>query len=106
MKKLHIAISTDDIAGTVQDYSQRLSAHPCVVIDGEYALWRTDTLNVSVRRDTSIQKGTVRHLGWEDTTATGFTADVDINDITWERFTADQQAEEINDLWPGTHYRP
>ena len=106
MKKLHIAIATDDISGTVQDYSHRLSAQPCVWVDGEYALWRTDTLNVSVRKDLSIQKGTVRHLGWEDPTAAEFTAAADINGLMWERFTADQQAEEINELWPDTNYRP
>ena len=106
MKKLHIAISTDNIAATIHDYNQRLSAQPCVVVDGEYALWRTDTLNISVRRDTSIPKGTVRHLGWEDSATSEFSADIDINGITWECFTADQQAEEINDLWPDTHYQP
>lgn len=106
MKKLHLAISTDDIAATVQDYSHRLSAQPCVVVDGEYALWRTETLNISVRKDVSIPKGTVRHLGWEEPTAAEFTAEVDTNGITWEHFTAGQQAEEINELWPSANYHP
>lgn len=56
MKKFHLAILTDDIAATVQDYSHRLSAQPCVVVDGEYALWRTEMLNISVRKDVSIPK--------------------------------------------------
>ncbi len=39
MKKLHLAISTNDIEATVKDYSQRLSAQPCLVVAGEYALF-------------------------------------------------------------------
>ena len=31
MKKLHLAISTNDIAATVQDYSDRLNAKPSLV---------------------------------------------------------------------------
>ena len=50
MKKIHLAISTQDLAASVEDYSRRLNAQPDLVIAGQYALWRTDTLNFSVRR--------------------------------------------------------
>jgi hypothetical protein len=76
------------------------------MISGEYALWRTERLNVSVRRDPSCPPGALRHLGWEDPHATEFSQDVDVNGITWERFNAEHQAAEINELWPEAKYRP
>lgn len=106
MKKLHIAISTDKIAETVADYSQRLNAEPCLVIPGEYALWRTESLNLSIRQDAAAAPGSLRHLGWEDPEATGFTQDTDVNGLVWERFNALHQAEEINQLWPEAGYKP
>ena len=106
MKKLHLAISTNSIEATITNYSTRLGADPCLVIDGEYALWRTEGLNLSVRRDSGCAPGSLRHLGWEDPTATAFSQDSDVNGITWERFSANHQAEEINELWPAAKYQP
>lgn len=106
MKRLHIAISTDRLAATIADYTDRLGVAPALVVDGEYALWRTGTLNVSVRFDTACPAGTLRHLGWEDPAAGGFTEETDINGIVWEHFSATQQADEINRLWPGADYQP
>ncbi len=105
MNKLHLAISTDDIAATVKDYSQRLSAKPCLVIEGEYALWRTDTLNVSVRQDNSCSPGSLRHLGWEDASVSSLSAETDVNGIVWEKFTASQQADEIREIWSDVDYQ-
>ena len=106
MKKLHIAISTDKIEKTVLDYNARLSAEPCLYIRGEYALWRTDFLNISIRQDTNCEAGTLRHLGWEDPNASEFSQEADVNGIIWERFTPQQQADEINELWPEANYYP
>lgn len=106
MQRLHLAISTDRIAETIKDYSERLGMPPCTFVEGEYALWRTETLNVSVRHDVSCKAGTLRHLGWEDPAAEAFTTDTDVNGIVWECFNAKQQAKEINDTWPGTGYLP
>ena len=106
MKRIHIAIATRDIAATVQDYSARLGIKPCVVVPGEYALWRNAFLNLSVRQDSSCSPGDLRHLGWEDETATAFTTETDCNGILWERFAAHHQATEINELWPDTDYVP
>ncbi len=106
MKKFHIAISTNRIEETIADYSSRLGIQPCSTIPGEYALWRTESLNISVRKDHDHEAGTLRHLGWEDSTALEFSKDSDVNGITWERFSAQHQAYEINDLWPGANYQP
>ena len=104
MKKLHLAIATQDIAATVKDYSDRLNAQPCLIVEGEYALWRTDTLNLSVRQDDKFSPGTLRHLGWEDPTTAEMSAETDVNGILWERFTKEQQAEEIRDIWSNADY--
>lgn len=104
MKRIHIAIATRDIAATVADYTTRLGTTPCVTIANEYALWRTESVNLSVRQDTSAKPGALRHLGWEDPGAADFTQSVDINGIVWENFTVEQQAEEIEETWPGRGY--
>lgn len=106
MKKFHLAIATHDIAATVRDYSDRLGAQPCVVVPNEYALWRTEMLNLSIRQDPSCKSGELRHLGWEDAAATEFTTSIDVNGITWERFSSLLQAQEIEEIWPDTQYTP
>ena len=106
MKKLHIAISTKKIEASIKDYTTRLGVEPCSFIDNEYALWRTDSLNISIRQDSTCQPGELRHLGWEDESASEFSEEKDINGITWERFSAQQQADEINALWPEANYQP
>ncbi|MEM7469061.1 MAG: hypothetical protein AAF387_19555 [Pseudomonadota bacterium] len=106
MKKLHIAISTNKIEETIADYSNRLDAEPCSVIPNEHALWRTEQLNLSVRQDLSCTQGQLRHLGWEDASATEFTQETDVNGIVWEHFNAELQADEINELWPQANYKP
>jgi hypothetical protein len=58
-------------------------------------------LNLSVRQDSALAPGSLRHLGWEDPAATAFTTDADVNGIVWERFAAHHQDEEIHALWPG-----
>ena len=105
MKKFHIAISTDKIADTIADYSIRLGRPPCSQVDGEYALWRTETLNFSIRHDEHCASGELRHLGWEQDDAEQFSVETDVNGIKWERFSADQQADEINQFWPQANYQ-
>ena len=100
MNKLHIALSTREIESTVDDYSVRLGVAPCVHVPGQYVLWRTACLNLSVRHDAKQQPGTLRHLGWEDAHAAEFSEDRDVNGVVWERFSAQQQAEEIRAIWP------
>lgn len=104
VRRIHLAISTEDVDRTVEDYTRRLGFDPCVVVPGEYALWRSDTVNLSVRHDTTVAAGSLRHLGWEDSAATEFSTDRDVNGIVWEYFSAAHQADEIKDAWPGTGY--
>ena len=106
MKKLHIALSTDKVEETIKDYSARLGIKPCSFVPNEYALWRTDSLNISIRQDSACKPGELRHLGWEDPSAHEFTQESDVNGIIWERFNAQQQAEEINERWPDANYHP
>ena len=98
-KKMHIAINTHDLDASIQAYQQRLNAKPVLVVPNEYALWRTDNLNFSVRQNLDLPPG-VRHLGWEDEQAGDFTEERDVNGILWEHFAFAQQRQEILALWP------
>ncbi|HYP97629.1 MAG TPA: hypothetical protein VER96_03075 [Polyangiaceae bacterium] len=100
-KKIHIALGVRDPDASVPEYSQRLAAAPVAHIRGEYALWRTEQVNFSIRRALPEQVG-LRHLGWEDPTAESFSQSVDLNGILWERFTPTQQLDEIAAAWPAT----
>ncbi len=104
MRRIHLAISVSDIAESVVEYSNKLGEKPVLVVP-EYALWRTSTVNLSIRK-TDSAPGSVRHLGWEDAEASEFTVETDCNGIVWENFAASHQADEINELWPGTNYEP
>lgn len=106
MKKLHLAISTNSIEKSVKDYSERLGCAPCLVVAGQYALWRTESINLSIRHDHNTQVGSLRHLGWEDENSESFTQSTDVNGIVWEKFNAEQQALEIKALWPQVDYQP
>jgi hypothetical protein len=99
MKRFHIAIGVTDLPCSIDDYTVRLGAPPSVVVPDEYALWRTETLNLSIRR-TGEAAGVLRHLGWEDPSASSFSKETDINGIVWEHFNAQQQDREILDTWP------
>lgn len=98
MKRIHIALGVKNIADSIEEYSKRLGCKPCVVIPHEYALWRNEIVNFSIRK-TNEEMG-LRHLGWEDDQAEHFTTETDVNGIKWERFTSVHQAEEIHSLWP------
>jgi hypothetical protein len=99
MKKFHIAISVSNIEQSILDYSRRLGQQPQIVINGKYALWRTDILNCSIRK-TKEQSGTIRHIGWEDSNVNEFSSDTDVNGIIWEQFSEEEQLKEIASVWP------
>lgn len=63
MKKIHLAIGTNNTEATIDDSSRRLGCHPGVVLPHEYALWRTTSVNLSFRRDPLCRPGELRHLG-------------------------------------------
>ena len=73
-KKFHIAVAVSNLEATVQEYSCRLGMAPVLVVADEYALWRTATLNFSIRKTKDAPR-TVRHIGWEDPAAAGFLGD-------------------------------
>ncbi|WP_454064087.1 hypothetical protein [Candidatus Nitrospira salsa] len=106
MKKLHLAIGVSNIEASVEEYSRRLEQTADVVIPDQYALWRTQTLNVSIRKVGSAAVGQLRHLGWENSEATALTSENGGDHILWEEFSAEQQAQEIEKTWPGTGYNP
>jgi hypothetical protein len=99
VRRFHIALSVADIRESIADYTRRLAVAPDVVVAGEYALWRTETLNFSIRRSPE-QPGALRHLGWEDAAAPGFSAQTDVNGVVWEHFCQQAQVKEIQRLWP------
>ncbi len=105
MRRFHIAIGVADIAASVDDYSQRLGQHPVLVVPGEYALWRTEALNLSIRY-MPAEPGSLRHVGWEDTQARTLSVQRDVNGLIWEYFSAEDQAREIRANWPRADYRP
>lgn len=103
MKKFHIAIGVKDIGISISEYTKRLGQKPVFIQENEYALWRTETLNFSIRKSDD-PSNTIRHLGWEDPDAKEFSEEKDVNGIIWEHFSAEQQATEIRDLWTESQY--
>ena len=98
MKRFHIALAVRDLGASIADYSVRLGQPPRVVVDGKYAMWRTDLLNFSINRNAE-RTGQLRHIGFEDDSAEGFTSAPDVNGIEWERFSAKAQDERIVEMY-------
>ena len=96
MKRFHISISVTNFAEAVADYSSRLASPPCVIRDGRYALWRTDIVNFSISCKPGQPAGHVRHIGFEDDNETMFREETDCVGITWEYFSKELQAKEID----------
>ena len=102
-RRVHIALAVRELGISIRDYSERLGGQPCCVVDGSYALWRTETLNLSISVDPTAA-GTLRHLGFEDPDAGAPSVAKDVNGIEWERFTEAQQREEIRYKWPHARF--
>ena len=93
MRRFHIAIAVADLTVSIEDYRQRLGVPPTAVVPGKYALFRTGTLNFSIN-EMPARAGQLRHLGFEDDAAQGFSSTHDVNGIEWELFSpADQDAK-------------
>jgi len=67
---------------------------PTAVVPGQYAMWRTDLLNFSIN-ESPDRAGQLRHVGFEDDSATGYTCTRDVNGIEWELFSRQEQDERI-----------
>jgi hypothetical protein len=98
MRRFHIALAVADLGQSIHDYSQRLGAKPTAVVTGKYAMWRTDQLNFSINQMPD-RAGQLRHLGFEDEAAAGFSSDHDVNGIEWERFSPTAQDEKIVEIY-------
>jgi hypothetical protein len=98
-KRIHIALAVSDYAASITDYTSRLGAPPCCTVEGTYALWRTDQVNLSISTKAG-EAGTLRHLGIEDPAASAMREERDVNGIVWECFTVEQQRAEILRYWP------
>jgi hypothetical protein len=103
MRRFHIALSVADIEASVPEYSRRLGCDPQIVVSNEYALWRTGTVNFSIRSVPASQAGALRHLGWEDPDAGAFSTETDVNGLLWERFAPEHQRDEILTIWPAAN---
>jgi catechol 2,3-dioxygenase-like lactoylglutathione lyase family enzyme len=98
MRRFHIALAVADLQESIRDYSRRLGARPTAVVAGKYAMWRTDQLNFSINQIPE-RAGQLRHLGFEDDSATGFSSDHDVNRIEWELFSPTAQDEKIVEFY-------
>ena len=105
MKRIHIALAVSNLDDAIADTRHRLGVEPCVVVPDTYALFRTASVNLSLTEHAE-QAGQLRHLGVEDPEATDFAAESGPDGFVWERFTAEQQADEINAHWPQASYTP
>ena len=94
MKRFHIAIAVRDLAASIADYSKRFGAEPLAVVEGKYAMWRTDLLNFSINQIPE-RAGQLRHLGFEDDTAHAYSSTTDVNGIEWELFPPEEQDARI-----------
>lgn len=98
MRRFHIALAVMELDASIEDYSRRLGKPATVVVHGKYAMWRTDTLNFSINQ-LPERAGQLRHLGFEDDSATGFSSSEDVNGIEWEMFSPDAQDEKIVEVY-------
>jgi hypothetical protein len=83
---------------SIADYSARLGQLPQLVVQDKYALWRTRQLNFSIN-ELPERAGEVRHIGFEDDEARGFTISKDANGIEWENFSAIDQEVLIESIY-------
>jgi len=98
VRRFHIALAVADLAASIADYTRRLGTAPTAVVPGKYALFRTDQLNFSINQ-LPERAGQLRHLGFEDDAASGFTSDHDVNGIEWELFSPAGQDAKIPEVY-------
>ena len=98
MRRFHIALAVADLAASIADYRRRLGVEPTAIVPGKYALFRTDQLNFSINQMPE-RAGQLRHLGFEDEAARGFSSDHDVNGIEWELFSPDAQDAKIPEVY-------
>ena len=55
MRKFNLALEVSNIEESVAKYNQRFGQQADLVIPGKYALWRTSSLNISIRKIVHFQ---------------------------------------------------
>jgi catechol 2,3-dioxygenase-like lactoylglutathione lyase family enzyme len=103
-KRFHVALAVRDFDEAIHDYTARLGAEPCCTVENTYALWRTPEVNLSISVNPE-RAGSLRHVGFEDSSAPAMTMDNDRNGVEWEHFSEAQQDEEIRSRWPNARFR-
>jgi len=98
MRRFHIALAVADLKDSIRDYSARLGVEPTAVVAGKYAMWRTAELNFSINQ-MPARAGQLRHLGFEDSEASDFSSDHDVNGIEWELFSPRAQDDKIVEVY-------
>ena len=98
MRRFHIALAVADLGNSIRDYSKRLGVEPTAVVSGKYAMWRTPQLNFSINQIPE-RAGQLRHLGFEDSAASAFSSDHDVNGIEWELFSPKAQDDKIVEVY-------
>jgi catechol 2,3-dioxygenase-like lactoylglutathione lyase family enzyme len=98
MRRFHIALAVADLNESIADYSKRLGHSPTAVVQGKYAMWRTEQLNFSISQ-LPERAGQLRHLGFEDEAAAGFAEERDVNGVVWELFSPSGQDEKILEMY-------
>ena len=66
MKRFNIALDVLDVESSIDAYSQRLSRRPDLHIPGKYVLWRTDVVNLAIRKVGHEEGGAHRGHGSGD----------------------------------------
>jgi hypothetical protein len=98
MRRFHIALAVADLAASIEDYAVRLGVRPTAVVPRKYALFRTEQLNFSINQMPE-RAGQLRHLGFEDEAARGFSSTHDVNGIEWELFSPEDQDAKIPEVY-------
>ncbi len=103
MKRFHISIAVSDFAASLAEYTKRLGCEPILLVEGRYALWKTDLLNFTISCKEGQQAGVIRHIGFEDAAEKNFREEMDVNGITWEYFSSEGQMQEVKEKFGVEH---
>lgn len=101
MERVHIAIGVSSLSESISFYEKKFSVSPELIIPHEYALFKTETMNISLRVVPENQIG-VRHVGVESMRFDSFTAEKDPSGVLWESFNEQAQYDEIEEIWPNS----
>ena len=71
MKRFPVAFGIADVESSAGNYSQRLGCRPDLFTPGKYALWRTDAVNLSIRKVSHEEGGALRWHGSGDVVRSG-----------------------------------